>query len=884
MVCNLISGRIGSRVLFFLIVLFTGMHANAQLLDTRVSLTLDSSGLDGNLLQLQHASGLSFAYETTGLPVHWVAAKTFRHEKLSNILQYLFNGTGYQFEERHGVIMIAPGVVGVKAGVLERVVKGVIEDKQTGERLPGVAIYSADNKYTGTYSDKEGYFSMPALSDTLKLQLSYMSYKPVEIVLLPAGATVVRIKMDIAQKNLDSVLVVLPTDIAVMSPLSDVTPSLSYLSALPKFAGDVDLLSMTKIAPGIQETVDGSGSILVRGGAPDQNLLLLDDATIYGATHLFGLASSMNVFAIKNIHIYKSSFPARFAGRISSVWDISLKSGHPEKLHGMLSVGTFASDFMFEGPVIKGKTTFMVSGRRSYHDYYIRRYTPGLKDFYYQDINAKIHHRFSGKDDIYFTVYYSKDKFNLGSDTLLARDNYPYVQQRIFQNLLLNTQNRAATLKWRHYWGARLSSNLSLSYSDYRQLLENKNSTITLFPMANKSLLTHVNESIYSGLSDLSVKLIAKYALSNTHNLEGGIYYTRHSFTPHTFNIGFSSSDSLFAPPPPPSQDIIKDETVNGTDLFLEDKVEISAGLVIAGGVHINKFFSRKADYFSFQPRLQIHYQFRQKWSLDVGYSNMQQSLHRLSISRTSLPVDFWIPATDKIRPQISNQLSAGISGKLLHGLLALSIESYYKSMVNVADYLLIPPTDSSQERRASSWDQKVTTGKGAAYGIEVSIRKSNGQFKSWFSYALSWSNRTFPEINNGKTFPFKYERRNSINIINVLKLSKHLDVSCIFSFQSMARPPVLTIKTADTTPAAEYLRATAALTQQLAYHRLDLGANWSMQYGKKGVSAILNLSVLNVYNRKNAFYYFSGAQDNALPLSTTLMPVVVSLSYTLKF
>jgi hypothetical protein len=884
MVCNLFSGSIKSRILLFLIVVFAGMHANAQLLDTRVNITLDSSGLDKNLLQLQHTSGLSFAYETSGLPVHFIPAKTFHHEKLSTILQYLFKGTGYEFEERHGVIIIVPGAIGLKAGALERLVKGVIEDKETGERLPGVAIYSADNKYTGTYTDKDGYFSIPALSDTLKLQLSYMSYKPVEIVLLAAGATVVRIKMDIPQKNLDSILVVLPTDISAMSSLSDVSPSLSYLSFLPKFAGDVDLLSMTKIAPGIQETVDGSGSILVRGGAPDQNLLLIDDATIYGATHLFGLSSSANVLAVKDIHIYKSSFPARFAGRISSVWDISLKNGNPEKLHGTLSIGTFASDFMFEGPIVKNKTTFMVSGRRSYHDYYIRRFTPGLKNFYYQDINAKIHHRFSDQDDIYFTVYYSKDKFNLGSDTLLVRDDYPFVKQSIFQNLLLNTQNRAATFRWRHYWGTRLSSNLSLSYSDYRQLVENKNSTITLLPLAGRNILTNVDESIYSGLSDLSMKLIARYALSNTHNLEGGIYYTRHSFIPHTFNTDFSSSDSFLAPPPPPHHDIIKDGTANGVDLFLEDIFEISSGFIITGGVHLNKYFSGKADYFSFQPRMRIHYKFREKWSLDVGYTSMQQSLHRLSISRTSLPVDFWVPSTAIIKPQVSNQLSAGISGKLLHGLLDLGIESYYKSMKNVADYLLVPPMDSSQESKESSWDQRVTTGKGVAYGIEISIRKSNGKLKSWFSYALSWSNRTFPEINNGQTFPFKYERRHSINIINVLKLSKHLDVSCIFSFQSMARPPVLTIKTADTTSMAEYLRATAALTEQLAYHRLDLGANWLMLYGKKGINAILNLSVLNVYNRKNVFYYFSSAQDSTRPLSTTLMPVAISLSYTLKF
>lgn len=884
MISNFFSGSIYPRVLLLFIVGFAGMIANAQLLDTRVSVSLDSSSLDRSLLQLQHTTGLSFAYETSSLHAVPVAAKTFRKEKLSTILRYLFKGTGYQFEERYDVIVISPDKDAVRAGGRERLLKGVIEDKVTGERLPGVAIYDADNKYAGSYTDQDGYFSIPATSDTLKLQLSYMSYKPVEIVLLATAGPAIRIKMDVPQKDLDAVLVVLPADISTFSPLSDVAPSLSYLSALPKFAGDVDLLSMTKIAPGIQETVDGSGSILVRGGAPDQNLLLIDDATIYGATHLFGLASSVNVLAVRDIHIYKSSFPARFAGRISSVWDISLKNGNPEKLHGTLSIGNFASDFMLEGPIIKNKTTFLVSGRRSYHDYYIRYFTPGLKTFYYQDLNVKLHHRFSDKDDIYFTIYYSKDKFNLNSDTIPVVDDYPRIRQAIFQNLLLNTENRAAVFRWCHYFNAKLSTNLRLSYSDYRLLMGNNNATITTLPFIEKTLVTNTDESIRTGLSDFSAKLTTQYALSASHNLEAGIYYTRHTFTPHTFNTVFSASDSLLAPPPPPLHDIIRDESVHEADFFVEDNFDVSTRLKIVGGIHLNKYFSGSASYFSFQPRLRIHYQFQPKWSLDIGYVSMQQSLHRLSISRTSLPVDFWIPATSIIKPQLSNQVSAGISGKLFHDLLDLSIESYYKSMRNVADYLLIPPVDSSQERKETSWDERVTSGKGAAYGIEISIRKSKGKLKSWVSYALSWSNRTFPEINNGQTFPFKYERRHSINIINVLQLGKHLEVSGIFSFQSMARPPVLTIKTADNSPLAEYFRATAALTEQLAYHRLDLGANWLMQYGKKGVKAILNLSVINVYNRKNVFYYFSGAEDGSTPLSTTLMPIAVSLSYTLKF
>ena len=871
---RLFSGSIYSRFILLFIFVLAGMNVNAQLLDTRVSVNLDSSSLDRSLLQLQKLTGFSFAYETSGLQSLAAPAKTFRNEKLSKILNSLLKGTGYRFEEKHNIIIIGPGPANVPP--LQRQIKGVIEDKETGERLPGVAVYNADNKNTGTFTDKDGYFSLPAVSDTLKLQLSYMSYKPVEIVLSAADAPVVHIKMDVVQEDLDSVLVVLPSDITSFSPLSNISPPVSYLSFLPRLSGDVDLLSMTKIAPGIQEANNGSGSILVRGGAPDQNLLLIDDAAIYGATHLFGMASSVNALAVKDVDIYKGSFPARFGGRISSVWDIALKSGNPEKIHGSLSLGTFASDFIVEGPVIKDKTTFLVSGRRSYHDYYIRFFTPGLKTFYFQDLNLKLRHRFSDKDEVSLSAYLSKDRFNLNSDTTNSSDNMGYYQSS--QSLLLNTENHAVAFKWRHYFDTRLSSDLSFTYSDYRLFAEIKADDNATFLFDNEKVYVTRKIERVSGLSDFTTKFVTKYAPARGHDIEAGFYYTRHSFIPHSFSEATTTSDPQLTPIlGAPYNRLIRDVAVNELDFFLEDSYEISSKLKLVGGLHLNKYFSDNASYFSFQPRVRIRYQFAPKWFLDLSYTSMQQSLHKLSLS-SSLPVDYWIPSTGLIKPQQSNQFSAGVSGSLFNGLLDLSVESYYKDMKNVVDFLILSVDSGSADLR---WDQLITTGKGEAYGIEFSVRKSKGQFKSWLSYALSWSNRTFPDINNGQTFPFKYDRRHSLNLVNVFKLGKHLELSSVFAIQSKARPPVLIIKSSDVSPDAELSKASALAIEQLAYHRLDLGINWLMKY-TEGVNAVLNLSVLNVYNRKNAFYYFTNASNQ--PISTTLMPVAVSLSYTLNF
>lgn len=875
------SGNICSRLIFLLVLQFSGISIHAQLLETRVNISLDSCSLDKGVLQLQQATGFSFAYEISGLQSHTVPARQFHNEKLSTVLLYLLKSSGYQFEERHNTIIIGPGSGIANEKEKVRLLKGIIEDKETGERLPGVAVSNAVDKHTGTFTDKDGYFSLPISSDTLKLELNYMSYKPTEIVLHAADASLIRIKMDVARKDLDSVMIVLPSDITRISPLSNLSPSINYLSFLPRFGGDIDLLSMTKIIPGIREANDGSGSILVRGGAPDQNLLLIDDAVLYGPTHLLGLVSSVNVNSVKEINIYKGAFPARYSGRISSVWDITLKNGNPEKFHGNISIGTFSSEFMLEGPIIKNKTTFSLSGRRSYHDYYVRWFTPGLKTFYFQDLNFKLQHRLSDKDNIYFTAYYSRDRFNLARDTSVTVYDPFEIQQYEYQSLLLKTKSDAAVLRWRHHFNAGFSSDLVFSYSDFSLDMEEQNET--RLATQDQTLKIDRLTRITTGLSDFSAKLQAKYVLTNTHKLESGFYYTQHVFKPFTLSDELNIFDSQSGPSSALSTGAIESAAAHEIGGFIEDNFELTPRLKFSAGVHFNKYFSREGNNFSLQPRIRGYYQFLPKWYLDIGYANIQQSMHRLSISNTSLPIDFWIPSTYKIKPQVSNQVSAGISGKLFNDQLDLNVESYYKSMNNVVDYLANLPVDSTSAPTgaAPGWDPDVVAGKGSAYGVEISVRKSKGIFQSWLSYSLSWSKRTFPEINNGLTFPFKYDRRHSLNIISVLKAGKHLEFSGVFSIQSKAKPPVLILKSTDTSARANELKAIAASIEQIAYHRLDLCVNWKMRY-KEGVNAVLNLSVLNVYNRKNTFYYFVNTPGQFI--STTLMPVALSLSYTLTF
>lgn len=873
MVCSKSLRRTYSRLFFiFFSIIIAGINSHAQLLDTRLSFDLNQGSLDKCILQLQQRTGFSFAYESSGLESLTAARHSFQKEKLSTILTYLFRGTGYIFEEKHNIIIIGPGNGIISRSNQSYHFNGVIEDKETGHKLEGVAVYDPNSKTRGTFTDHNGYFSLTATSDTLRLRLSYLSYKPVEVVLHAENAPLIRIKMHVVNEGLDSVVVGDPQDVTPVF-LSKFSPSIRKLSFLPKFCGDVDLISLLRITPGVQDARAGSGTVIVRGGAPDQNLLLVDDVNIYGATHLFGLLSSVNANTVREVNIYKGEFPARFSGRISSVWDVTLKDGNTEKLHGIMSLGTMASDLMLEGPLGNSKTTFMIAGRRSYHDIYARFFTPGLT-FYFQDLNLKLHRRLSEKDHLYLIGYVSQDRFQLESDVPEEEEN---IVTR--HTMKLNTENYAAGLRWRHDFSGSLQSNVSLMYSAYNLSASSLYSSIVYFPGAN-GVVINQEEKIRTGLYDLGGKLQLKYSPNRRHNLEGGLYYTLHTFKPHSFQLSLYSSDPAFLTPAL-FEEVIKDTASREAGGYLEDRISISDRLQATAGFHINQYRYDKRNYSSFQPRLSLSYRVATDWFIKAAYVKMQQNLHRLTISQTNLPLDFWIPSTSSIRPQSSDQVSLGTAGKLVEGLLDIAVEAYYKSMDNVAEYLIFKGIDTTaQQPPTPSWNNDVTTGKGRAYGIEFSIRKSSGNFNGWINYALAWSNRTLPEVNQGRQFPYKYDRRHNLNLVALYKLGTSWELSAVFTFQSKPKPPVPIIKTSDLSNDAINIRAYAAQADLRAYHRLDLGINWNKEY-KNGSMGTWNLSVFNVYNRENTFYYFSS--DNQVS-GNSLLPVSAALSYTLRF
>ncbi|WP_118952551.1 TonB-dependent receptor [Taibaiella helva] len=861
--------------------------AQGQLANTRVTVHIGSGSLDQCLVQLEKATGFFFAYEVTGIRTAkpGVKEKNFRDELLADVLYYLLEGSGYTFSEKQGGIAIVPGRL--PARPRQHLFTGVIEDKETGALLEGVSIVAESDPYSGTITDKNGYFKLPAQTDTLRVLLRYMSYKPANIILFADRS--VKIKMDIDLEDMDSVLVVAPSDIRPYSALSPL--SVYELSFLPRLMGNADLISMVKIIPGIQEANNGSGSVLVRGGAPDQNLIILDGMTLYDAMHLFGLMSFINPNMVKSIDIYKEAFPARYGGRLSSVWDISLKNGNTEKLHGNLCLGSLASDIMLEGPLFKHKTTFALSARRTYHDYFARLSTPGLT-FHFLDLNVKLCHRFSDKNQVYFSAYASGDKFNLDNhDTLVTAQEVNYysvggktysisteASSSFFNNSAFRSRNHAATVGWQHY-SDRFKANVAFLYSGYKIDASDRNSG---FFYANPSWDTSSrNNYSQTAQQDFAARSQARYRLDETHCLEGGFSYTRYHFSPYRYTQADSAIRSGVAFPSLLFQDFIAGQDANEVSFFLEDTKAFSSRLNISAGLFTSKYFHEKASYFSLQPRFSFRYQLKPSWFLSGAYSRMQQHLHRIyPLTTTSLPYAYWIPSTDSIKPQQSHQLSLSLSGKLCNDIFEFSAGAYYKHAQNKLEYLdsrVDPPPYGPALLGSDSWVRKVAAGSLMAYGMEYSVRKAKGNLRGWLSYALSWSYLTMPEVNEGKHFEYNNNRRHNLNLVGIYQLGKHLELSATFTFQS--KPPARIFIEKTFAPNTYTTQGLMVSNFQLGtYHRLDISASWRMQY-KGDIYAVWNLSIFNVYNRPNPLYYVNNPAAN-----TALFPILVSASYALNF
>ncbi|QMW02557.1 TonB-dependent receptor [Spirosoma foliorum] len=777
-------------------------------------------------------------------------------------------------------------------------ISGYVRETGSQEALIGVNVYLPGTTI-GTTTNTYGFYSLtlPA-RDSVRLAYSFVGYETVgyslslranqtqNVSLTPGRAlSEVEVKAETSGEKVSESVRMSTIDIPV-----------AQIKKIPAFLGEKDVLKVLQLMPGVQKGSEGQTGIYVRGGGPDQNLIILDDAVVYNASHLFGFFSVFNGDAIKSVELIKGGFPARYGGRLSSVIDLNMKDGNREKLHGEGGIGLIASRLTLEGPLTKNKKgSFLVSGRRTYLDIIaaplINAQTKGQTQagYYFYDLNAKANYDFSPTNKIYLSGYFGRDKF-------YAHDNTQN------NDTGLGWGNATATLRWNHLFNQKLFANLSLIFSNYK---------FQISAVEKSTLSTDTYSLLYnSGIRDFTLKYDVDYYPTPQHSVKVGLQNTYHRFTPSAIvlqNAGISQA-----------VDNVNTIDVLESGIYAEDTWRPSNRLRLNAGLRLSYFHQADVNYFKPEPRLSAAYTLKPDLSLKASYAIMNQYVHLLSNTGIGLPTDLWVPSTDRVKPQQSQQVAIGIAkdfttgGAFAKGL-ALTVEGYYKSMNNIINYkegasflLLNDPSSANNVR----WEDNVTAGRGWSYGAEVLLQKKIGQFSGWAGYTLSWTQWQFAELNGGQPYYPRYDRRHDVSLVGVYELNKKITLSAVWVYGT-GNALTVPVGRFDTYRAGNTLvyggspgivqtyfnnprTADDYGTQKNSfcaepYHRFDVGVQFHKQ--KKHHERTWEFSVYNLYDRRNPFFYrLESVEATATqPARTALFrysvfPVVPAVSYNFKF
>ena len=765
---------------------------------------------------------------------------------------------------------------------------GFVSDKNNGENIIGVNIFCKELKQ-GVVSNTYGFYSLTLPAGNYEISFSYIGYKTQVYNLNLEKDIQKNIAFDIASFSVGEIQVRAKANIVEKTETSVIEVPIEQIKTIPALLGEVDIIKAIQLLPGVQSS-EGTSGFYVRGGGPDQNLILLDGVPVYNASHLGGIFSVFNADAIKSVRLTKGGFPARFGGRLSSVLQIDMKEGNSKEFKGDASIGLISSKFTYEGPIIKDKTSFIISARRTYLDLIVAPFLPSTTDLtlFFYDLNAKINHKISKKDRIYLSAYSGKDKLGVDFSESFV-DQITNEQSSL--KFELGYGNLTSTLRWNHLFSDKLFSNTTLTYSRYSFNTDfGVNSTYT---SNNETEIWDVNFGYLSGIEDLGARIDFDFIPNPNHEIKFGTSYTNHNFFPGETTL--SINETL----PDASQNFSLDTTLNFSGntiadelyFYLEDNFKITNRLKANLGIHLGYYNTDRSNSIfknniSFQPRASVRYLLNDKWSIKGSYAEMTQNIHLLSNSSIGFPSDIWVPATDTVPSQTSKQWAGNISTEFGNGEYELSLEGYYKTMSNLITYKAGYSNLSSTE----SWENSVETGGiGESYGVELFIQKKKGKNTGWIGYTLSWTNRKFDNINFGEWYPYKFDRRHDFSLVFSHKFNEKWDAGLNWVYgtgNAITFPQAIYLGTPnngnDVVDVVESY-GTRNSTRLDAYHRLDLGFNKTVK--KKRITKILSFGAYNAYSRKNPFFaYLTYQEGNRVAKQVSLFPVIPSISYRIQF
>lgn len=753
-------------------------------------------------------------------------------------------------------------------------VSGYVEDINSGERIIGAYVIDSASKSVAQ-TNNFGFYILRQIGGKSAIQATFIGLKSKMIHLSLSQDTLLNISM---QPGLELKEVVVSSYLYrhnINTPLGFITIPVGQLTSIPAI-GESDLLKSIQSQPGIKGGVEGSAGVFVRGGGAGENLFMFDDVPMYNVSHLYGFFSAFNSSAIKDIKLLKGCFPARYGGRVSSVIDVRSLDGNNKSIKGEISIGIISSKLTLEGP-LSNKTTFIISGRRSYFDLYsgVLKNTGLLdKDFpgyFFYDLNFRISHTFSQRDKIFLSFYKGKDKIRNSNESTLTSVDSEFSDK---SNESSGWGNLIGSLRWNHAFGNSLFANTTIAFSSYNYFTSNQ------YKSVQDTIEKSYTASYSSEISDLIIKTDFDYYITNNNRLTFGAGNTFHTFSPGE-NIYNMTDQELNEKTDTSFTNITLH--ANEPFLYLEDEFTVNEKIKINTGLRLSAFFSDSHPLFNAEPRLSANYEILPRFVIKAGYSRMVQYVHLLNSSGMSLPTDIWVPALKGLRPLKSDQINAGVAFDWSNKAL-LTIEVYQKWLNNTADYR----NGASLLLDFSPWYEKTTQGNGNSKGIEISVEKQEGRLTGSINYTLSRAYRKYAELNNGKEFPFKYDRLHDFNISLNYKISDKWDISALWVYgtgYSVTVPvekyvPALFMYTHVENPWLIYYYPSINNCRLPAYHRLDLGVHYK-KTNRLG-EHILSFDIFNAYDRKNAVNVYFWDQYSFK--YNYLLPIIPSITYTLKF
>ena len=853
-----------------------------------VHLTTTTGTLGSVLADISQQTQLTFVYSDEVVAASTSVRVPAGEHTVKSILEAVLAPIGLTYAQLGQQIIIRKKATTPKSGQGKRngslTLSGYVRDAATGENLIGVAVVGP-GAGQGTATNNYGFYSLTLPvpeGDSLRVLVSYLGYEKARWVTAVADNGRHDFRLRAVSSELANVEVIGSREekIAQTTRMSTINVPIAQIKNLPKFFGETDVLKVLQLLPGVQSGSEGTSGLYVRGGSPDQNLILLDGTPVYNAAHLFGFFSVFNADALNNVELIKGGFPARYGGRLSSVLDISMKAGNMQEFHGEGAVGLLSSRLTLEGPIKKDTASFIVSARRTYLDllarpYYLLSDTEDRLNYFFHDFNAKLNWKVGSRDRLYLSGYTGYDKF---SNQFEQKNGDIYSQQKSG----LGWGNLTTALRWNHVLNDQVFVNTHLTYTGYQFNVgiddEVRYSTPDGEQREDKLRLRYT-----SAIRDLSLKSDVDYVPNPDHYIRFGGQYILHQFRPGAQQLNDNSGD--------PDRQVAAGLRILGHEagVYAEDDYRLSERLKVNGGLRLNSFLVNNKFYPSVEPRVAARFLLSEDLSLKASYARTTQYVHLLTNSGVGLPTDLWVPATPRVKPQRAQQVSLGVARNLRvrEEDYELSFETYYKPMRNLIEYQEGANFLGTADNK---WEDKVTSGQGWAYGGEVFLQKKTGRTTGWIGYTLAWSKRRFPDLNQGQVFPYKYDRRHDVSLVVIHKFSPTLTFSGTWVYGT-GNAITLAQNRYQLRPDDEYNDyGTRNSYRMRAYHRLDLDLSHTKK--KRWGQVVNSLSLYNAYSRRNPYYlYYQRAQINALGAVTpakyrqfSLFPIIPSISKSFKF